>query len=241
MKTAAVALALTAALVTTSAVPATVRKPATPVDWTRTVVATPAGGFRMGNPAARVKLVEIGALTCPHCRRFDAAGVTPLITKYVKSGKVSYEFRNYLLNVIDISASLVARCNGAKSFFRLTRALYEDQAEWVGKVQATPKSELNGLQKLAPREAVLAVAKFAQLPQWAAAHGVPRARTAQCLANTAEMDRLVHMSSDVTNEFPEFNGTPSFIINGKMVDLGRIREDEVWPALEAKLNEAQKG
>ncbi|HEX8580099.1 MAG TPA: thioredoxin domain-containing protein, partial [Allosphingosinicella sp.] len=39
-------------------------------DWTQTVSATPAGGFLMGNPAAKVKLVEYGSMTCGHCAAF---------------------------------------------------------------------------------------------------------------------------------------------------------------------------
>ena len=40
----------------------------------------------MGNPNAKVKLVEIGSLTCPHCREFDEKGVPTLVDKYVKIG-----------------------------------------------------------------------------------------------------------------------------------------------------------
>ena len=39
------------------------------------VVATPEGGFRMGNPDARVKLVEYLSLTCPHCADFARQGL----------------------------------------------------------------------------------------------------------------------------------------------------------------------
>src|SRR5439155_7485003 len=66
-------------------------------DWTEVVNATSAG-FLMGNPNAKVKLAEIGALTCPHCREFDETGVPELIDKYVKTGRVSSDFRPYLLN-----------------------------------------------------------------------------------------------------------------------------------------------
>ena len=48
-------------------------------DWTQTVSMTPQGGFVMGNPNAKVKLIEIGALTCPHCREFDEKGVPTLV------------------------------------------------------------------------------------------------------------------------------------------------------------------
>ena len=66
----------------------------------------------MGNPKAKVKLVEYGSLTCPHCRHFAETGMVPL-KAYVKSGKVSFEYRNYILNGIDVAATLVARCGGA--------------------------------------------------------------------------------------------------------------------------------
>ena len=58
-------------------------------DWTKLVVPTPAGGFMMGNPAAKLHLIEYGALSCPHCKHFDESGVGPLIDNYVKTGKVS--------------------------------------------------------------------------------------------------------------------------------------------------------
>ncbi|MEA3079375.1 MAG: hypothetical protein QOF05_783, partial [Sphingomonadales bacterium] len=68
---AAIAIALTFALSATTAASAAPRPAPKPkVDWARTVVATPEGGFRMGNPSAKVKLVEYGSLACPHCRHF---------------------------------------------------------------------------------------------------------------------------------------------------------------------------
>ena len=71
---------------------------AAPVDWSRTLVATPEGGIRMGKPNARIKLVEYGSLVCPHCRHFAQTGVAPLIRQYVHPGQVSYEFRPLILS-----------------------------------------------------------------------------------------------------------------------------------------------
>ena len=42
----------------------------------------------MGNPDAKIRLIEYGSLTCPHCREFDEKGAPQLIEKYVKSGQV---------------------------------------------------------------------------------------------------------------------------------------------------------
>jgi len=38
-------------------------------DWSKTISATPDGGFQMGNPNASVKLIEYGSLTRMACRR----------------------------------------------------------------------------------------------------------------------------------------------------------------------------
>jgi protein-disulfide isomerase len=205
-------------------------------DWSQVVSETPAGGFLMGNPNAKVKLVEYGSMTCPHCREFDEKGSPSLIDKYVKTGQVSWEFRNYVRDGFDVAASLVARCNGAKGFFPLTRALYKDQPDWVGKIQATPEDQLKTMQDLPPNQQFLALAKVAGLPQWAAARGVPEAKTNQCLSNQHSVDQLVQMASDATTDFPDFAGTPTFIINGTMAD-----KTATWDLLEPQLKTALGG
>lgn len=202
-------------------------------DWTMVVNPAPSGGFVMGNPNAKVKLVEIGSLTCPHCRAFDEEGVPTLVDKYVKSGQVSWEFRNYVRDGFDLTASLIARCNGAKSFFPLARALYKDQPEWVGKVQAAPQDQLQAMQNLPPNQQFGALAKVAGLQDWAAARGVPTAKSAQCLANQQSIDQLVQMAGDVTSQFPDFQGTPSFILNGKM-----LKDVATWDKLKPQLDAA---
>lgn len=216
-------------------------KPPANGDWSTVAVATSAGGFRMGNPDAKVKLIEYGSMTCPHCRSFSETGFQPLVQNYVKDGKVSYEFRNYVRDPFDIAASLIARCNGSKSFFPLTEALYKDQPDWIAKIQAAPEAELNGLQNLPPNQQFMEVAKLAGLQQWGAMRGVPTTKSTQCLTDQAKVDQLVQMNSDATTTFPDMPGTPTFIINGKMVELGPVTEAQVWSALETKIKEALGG
>src|SRR6476469_6687200 len=76
--------------------------------WADVTNATSAGGFMMGNPNAKVKLVEIGSLFCPVCKRFADEGVPTLVNDYVKTGKISWEFRPYIIHgPIDMAANLV--------------------------------------------------------------------------------------------------------------------------------------
>lgn len=201
-------------------------------DWTQVVNAT-AAGFMMGNPDAKVKLVEIGALTCPHCREFDEKGVPILVDKYVKSGQVSWEFRPYLLHGLDLPAVMIVRCNGAKTFFPLMRALYKDQTEWIGKVQAAPEAQQEQVQNLPIKQQFVTLAQMAGLQDWAAIRGVPQAKSNQCLSDENEINKLVQQSGDVTTQFPDFQGTPSFIINGTM-----LKDTATWDKLQPQLDEA---
>lgn len=202
-------------------------------DWTQVVNPTPEGGFMMGNPNAKVKLIEFGSLTCPHCREFDETGADPLINTYVKSGNVSYEFRNYVRDAFDLTATLIARCNGAKGFFPLMRALFNDQPNWVAKIQETPQAQLEGLQNLPPNRQFVEMAKIAGLQQWAAMRGVPQAKSTQCLTDENSVNQLVQMTSNVTNDYPNFSGTPNFVINGKL-------DEKIagWKQLDAALRTA---
>lgn len=208
-------------------------KPPANGDWSTVFSDTSAGGILMGNPNAKVKLVELGSLTCPHCRAFEEEGAEPLINNYVKSGKVSYEFRNYVRDPFDIAAALIARCNGAKSFFPLIRAIYDAQPQWIAKIQAAPQGQLEALQNLPPDKQFLEIAKLADLQKLGAMRGVPSAKSTHCLTNQAKVDQLVQMNSDATTDFPEMPGTPTFVINGKMLDKAAT-----WDLLEPQIRKA---
>ena len=218
------------------AVPAAAVKPPKGGDWSQLVTATSAGGFRMGNPNAAVKLIEYGSMTCPHCREFDEKGGTPLINNFVKSGRVSWEFRNYVRDPYDLAGALITRCNGAQSFFGLTRAMYKDQPIWVGKLQTVPPAQAEALSNLPPNRQFVEIAKLAGFQQWAALRGVPSAKSNACLSNTKEVDRLVQMNSDATTAYPNFQGTPTFVLNGKM-----LQKTATWVDLEPQLRKAVGG
>ena len=210
-------------------------------DWSLVVSPTAEGGFVMGNPNAKVKLIEYGSMTCPHCAHFDEEATPALINEFVKTGDVSFEFRNFVRDAMDVSASLVARCGGAKRFFPVTRAMFKDQKSWEKKIASAPQEQLSKLDELPNGKKFLAAAKVAGLQQWAVAHGIPVAKSAQCLTNEKSIDQLVQMASDTTTKFPAFQGTPSFVINGTLVDFGQITAAEVWPTLEAQIKSAVDG
>ena len=222
------------AITTTSEPTVAVAAPANG-DWSSVTTPSTAGGFIMGNPNAKVKVVEYGSMTCPHCGEFDKVGAKPLIDNYVKGGKVSWEYRNFVRDPYDIAASLVARCNGPQSFFGLTRALYASQREWIGKLQAVPPATLQGLETLPPQQQFAKVGELAGFGSFAALRGVPVAKTSACLTNQAEVTKLVQMNSDAVAQY-NIPGTPTFLINGAMLD-----STATWELLEPKIKTALGG
>ena len=224
---------LTRRLFAAAAVLLTVSPAAAPqkkaTDWARTVTATPEGGFRMGNPNARVKLVEYGSLTCPHCRQFAQSAMTPLKT-YVRGGKVSFEYRNFVLNGIDVAAALVARCAGPSRFFPVVDRLYATHNEWVGKISGLPEGDKEKIRALSEGQRLVRLADVGGIQKLAAAYGLPTAQANKCLADPAGMDRLgaIHETAQALG----VQGTPTFFINGAKVDAGD------WQSLEPHLKRA---
>ncbi len=201
-------------------------------DWTKTVAVTPEGGFRMGNPAARVKLVEYGSLICPHCRHFNETGYKPLLQGYVRTGKVSYEFRNMVLNAPDISVSLLTRCSGAARFFPMSEAVYASQPDWEKRLVGMTAADKAALDKMSDQQQLVRYAQVSGLLGIAARFGVTAVRARQCLADPKALDRLLDITRAANGL--GINRTPTFAINGKVRDELATWE-ELEPALKAAL------
>lgn len=200
------------------------------------VVNETSAGFMMGNPNAKVKLVEIGSLFCPFCKRFEDEGSPILVDKYVKTGNVSWEFRPYVIHgAIDVAANIVVRCSGLKTFFPMSKALYTDQPTLEAKIMNYPQDKAAQLQNLPPNQMFVAYANILGLQDWAAARGLPQGKSNQCLSDQKMIDQEVQNTSDVNSQYPDFAGTPSFVLNGKL-----LPKTGDWKTLQPQLDAALK-
>lgn len=200
--------------------------------WIDIVVATPEGGMRMGNPDAPVKLVEYASFTCPHCRAFNQEGSDPLQKNYVATGKVSWEFRSFLIHGPDAPVTLLMNCRGPEPFFQLSDQLYATQDAWMAKLIAMTPAEQTRLQALPPVEQFKSMATITGLYGFFGARGLPSAKANACLSDEKAIATLTaQQSRDSTQD--QVTGTPSFLINGQMQAdvLG-------WQQLEPKLRAA---
>lgn len=197
-------------------------------DWTQVVSQSAQGGFVMGNPDAPVKLVEFASMTCPHCRAFSEEGSQRLRDVYVRSGQVSFEFRNFVLNPLDAAVSLVARCQGPAAFFRLTEQLFAEQEGWIANLA---EDEQRQISQLPEDQQVGAWIRAAELDAFFRQRGIPEARLNQCASNRQELQRLATMVEEANREF-QIPGTPAFAINGRLVPNATT-----WQQVEIALRE----
>jgi protein-disulfide isomerase len=205
-------------------------KAAAATDWTKTFAVTPAGGFRVGNPKAKVALVEYGSLTCPHCQHFAETALKPLFQDYIRTGKASYEFRSFILNGPDLAATLVARCSGPSHFFPMAEALYATQPVWLGRMDSLTQADKDKLKKLPEADILVALAKVTGIIPVAAAKGIPPARAQACLRDSAATKKLAQMYQAAQDS--GIKGTPTFFVNGKPA------EAMDWATLEPYLKAA---
>ena len=214
-----------------TASPAVTAKPAAARDWSSSVIATPQGGYLMGNPAAKAKLVEYGSLSCSHCATFDKTSL-PRLMPALKAGAVAYEFRNYLLDPYDMAATLVARCGGTKTFFPVLHQVMATQETWKAKIAAVGEARLKPLEGKPSGEVMPVIADIAGFNAMGAARGLAAAKMQQCLSNQAEMERLVTMTETASEKFG-VRGTPTFFVNNQ-----RITQNN-WDAIDNAIKAAR--
>lgn len=201
-------------------------------DWTQVVVATPEGGFRMGNPDAKVRIVEFASFTCGHCRDFHLEAEAKLKPSYVKTGQVSYEYRPFILNPWDAIAANVAKCEGPDRFFVWANELYRNQESWVKPITEVKPADIEAVGKLPADRQLIGAADAAKFHDFARPRGLPRARFEQCLAGTEPFDRLAAQRDAATAAY-QISGTPSFLLNGKKLD-----GVTTWAQLQPKIADA---
>ena len=198
-----------------AAAPAAAQAPqVSAVDWSQRVATTPEGGFRMGNPDAPLKLVEYMSLTCSHCATFSAEAMPELLNR-VRSGRVSVEYRNYVLNHYDLAAAVLSRCAAPGHYFALNTDLFRQQSVWAGRAEALTPAQRAEVEVRPTPQSVARTADLIGLKQIAAEHGISAAEADRCLANAEGLGQVMAMR-DAADRLG-VDGTPTFMLNGRMV------------------------
>ncbi len=165
----------------------------------------------LGNPKAKVKLVEYASLSCTHCAVFNNEVFPAFKKKYIDTGKVHYTLREILTPPAQVAAAgyLTARCAGKDNYFTVVDAVFRGHDEMV---------------RTGDARAVLVAA--------AQAGGLSEAQFEACLSDDAALQALNARVSRNAKQ-GEIAGTPTFVFNGVKVKEGEMTAAELDAAVAA--------
>ena len=146
----------------------------------------------MGDPAARVALIEYASLTCPHCASFHEGTLAQIKAVYIDTGKVKLVYRDYPLDEKALSAAMVARCAGDK-YFAVIDLLFAGQASWA-----------------------LSADTVGALKRVVAPAGVSSATVDACLARGDLRSGVLQIQADGQRLYG-VRATPTFIVGDQMI------------------------
>ncbi len=146
----------------------------------------------IGDPAAKVKIIEYASSGCPHCAHFALVDLPQIKTAFIDKGQVYYVLRDFPLDNVAAGASLIARCLPADRFYPFMDTLFQQQDVWHSPSTADPLAELKKLAQTA---------------------GLDGPAVDACLKDQENFERLkagVQEASDIL----DINSTPTIFIDG---------------------------
>jgi protein-disulfide isomerase len=212
-----------AAALTLMAVSMLTARPALAADTPKVATGGLAGVFyddayTLGSPRARVVVEEYASSTCPHCARFSANVFPAIKAKYIDTGKIRFEFREFLTPPQNVAASafIIARCAGKSQYFKVVEDIFKAQTEMFSGQPGT--------------EPVVVMTRIAR------SNGVDAARFQACLSDPAAVTALQARISHAIDK-DDVEGTPTIIINGRKLDpgVGEWTADRLGAAIDAAL------
>jgi protein-disulfide isomerase len=200
-------------------------------NWPTVVAQTADGGHRIGNPEAKVKLVEYVSYTCPHCAEFTREADDRIKLAFVTPGNVSLEVRHLIRDPIDLTAVMLANCGPVTRFPLNHTTFMLQQAKWMAPAQtATAAQRQRWTSGDGPtrRRAIANDLGFYKLME---GRGYGRAEVDRCLSDEVAARRFAEQSQKDWDK-PGIDGTPSFSINGVVMP-----GTHTWASLEQQLND----
>jgi protein-disulfide isomerase len=152
------------------------------------------GDMSLGDPKAKVQVVEYASASCPHCAHFDETVFPAFKAKYIDTGRVHYTLKEFLTEPAQVAAAgfLLARCGGKANYFPILHAVFKSQAEWSGDLMPV----------------------FVKVGQQ---NGLSEEQVKSCLMDQAALDAL-NARVQAAAETDKVNATPTFDINGKRIE-----------------------
>ena len=199
--------------------------------WVDKAVATPEGGVRVGNPDAPIKMIEYGSLSCPHCAKLAQDGYEKLMKDYVGSGRVSLEFRSFMIHPQDVPLTLLAKCGPVETFLPLIEQVYANFDALQSPTQAPDfQQKWEAALQGPPAQRVTALSDAFKFTDFFSARGLPVDKAKACLADLNKAKEFSDQAQKWGSE--GINQTPTILVNGTQL------EKVDWADVELALQQA---
>jgi protein-disulfide isomerase len=200
-------------------------------NWNTVVTATADGAHRIGNPEAKVKLVEYVSYTCPHCAAFTREADDRLKLAYIMPGNLNLEVRHLIRDPVDLTVVMLANCGPAAKFPLNHATFMLQQARWIGPLGNATAAQRQRWTSGDGATRRRAIANDFGLYAIMLGRGYNRPELDRCLADEAVARRFAEQS-DKDWDRPGIDSTPSFTINGVVMP-----GTHTWDTLERQLND----
>jgi protein-disulfide isomerase len=168
----------------------------------------------MGNPKAKVVLIEYAAPSCPVCARFNSDTFPQVKKNYIDTGKVYYVFRLFPLRSDDGAAEKIARCLPEDKYFDFIDLLFRNQPKWD--VEYGVLDVHGGL---------VTLGRIA---------GMSAEQVDKCISNTSEDDIINQVAKDGETKY-SITGTPTIVVDGVSAGSHFFTYDEIKTLLDTAL------
>tara|TARA_B100001996_G_scaffold348225_1_gene306253 strand:- start:71 stop:700 length:630 start_codon:yes stop_codon:yes gene_type:complete len=101
----------------------------------------------LGKLDAPIKFIEFVSMTCSHCADFHINKLPEIKQKYIDSGKLRLELRDFPLDGLALRASAMARLIDPSKYYKFINILFKKQKKWSR--SEDPINELKKLGRLA--------------------------------------------------------------------------------------------
>ena len=172
-------------------------------------------GVLIGDPNARLKIVEYASPTCPACAAFSTTGSEPLKREFIDTGRANLEIRPFVIHGPDPIIAAVLDCAGTDRFVPLLENVFASHEELMTNVQAGGAAAQAALSR-PPAERMAAITSAFGIDRFFAARGIPADQVRQCVSDQAKIERWV----EATNRNAQADGvpgTPTFLLNGELL------------------------
>jgi len=163
----------------------------------------------LGRVQAPVTIIEYGSLTCDYCIYFHREVLPHIQSRYIDTGQVRFIYRNFPTSNAAIRGAVAARCAGDQ-YYKMLDVLFAQVGTWAG---------ADDVDKA--------------LIKKAAGLNINEEDFQACLNDPSQDQAIVAVQLQAKKEF-DIRGTPTFVVNGKVV-----RGKQTIEKMDALIKEAQ--